>query len=104
MAVAVATESQRRVIASAIVASSTVTVACTNDNGHPRNGHNVDDLLHNWHDKVIVDNVLPLLLCLSNNDEGNAFPLMQLAEEVALSLLLLLLLLTLLLCAPLSIE
>ena len=71
-AVSIAAASETRVDTAAVVASAAVSV--TKENDHPCDGHNVDDCLHDGYKDVIVDNGTPLLLFLSNNDKGNAFP------------------------------
>jgi hypothetical protein len=58
-AVSVAAASETSVTASAVVASAAVAVAVANDDDHPRDGHDVDDCLHDdGHDDVIVDDGL----------------------------------------------
>jgi hypothetical protein len=56
-AIAIATASERRVIAAAVVASSAVAVAFANKDGHLCDGHIVDNCLHNGHNNEIVDKV-----------------------------------------------
>ncbi len=58
----------------AIVASAAVAVAITKDNYHPRNGHDINDRLHDGYEDMVVDDGPPSLLFLSNNNKGNAFP------------------------------
>jgi hypothetical protein len=57
-AVSVAAASETSVTASAVVASAAVAVAVANDDDHPRDGHDVDDCLHDGHEDVIVDDGL----------------------------------------------
>jgi hypothetical protein len=71
-AISVAAASETKVDAAAVIASAAVAV--TNDDDHPCNGHNIDNCLHDEYEDVIVDDGPPLLLFLSNNDKGNAFP------------------------------
>ncbi len=60
-AVSIAAASETSVTASAIIASATVAVAVANDDDHPRNGHDIDDCLHDdGHNDVIVDDGLTL--------------------------------------------
>jgi hypothetical protein len=72
-AVSVAAALETSVAAAALVASASVTVAITNNDDHPRNGHDVDDCLHDGYEDVIVKNGSPSLLFLSNDDKGNTF-------------------------------
>jgi hypothetical protein len=60
-AVSVAAASETSVTASAVVASAAVTVAVANDDNHLRDGHDVNDCLHDdGHDDVIVYDGLTL--------------------------------------------
>ncbi len=54
----VATASETSVTASNVDASAAVAVAGANDDDHPRDGHDVDNCLHDGHDNVIVDDGL----------------------------------------------
>ncbi len=74
VAISIAAASETRVNAAAVIASTTVAIAITNDNDHPCDGHDVDDHLHDGYKDMIVDDGLPLLFFLSNDDKGNAFP------------------------------
>jgi hypothetical protein len=71
-AVSVAAVSETRVDAAAVVASASV--AGTNDDDHPCDGHNVDNRLHDGCEDVTANDSPPLLVFLSNDDKGNAFP------------------------------
>ena len=62
--------SETSVTAAAVIASTAVSAA---NNNHPRDGHNINNCLHNGHDNVINDRP-PSLSFLSNNNKGNAFP------------------------------
>ncbi len=59
-AVSVAAALETSVTASAVIASAAVTIAVANNDGHPRDGHDVDDCLHDGHDDVIVNDGLTL--------------------------------------------
>ena len=59
VAISVAEALETRVNASAVVASAAVAIAVANAANHPRNGHNVDNCLHDdGHNNVIVDDGL----------------------------------------------
>ena len=73
-AVSVTAASETSVTATAVVASAAVAVAITNEDDHLRDGHGMDDRLHDGYDDMIVVNGSPLLSFLSNNEEENAFP------------------------------
>jgi hypothetical protein len=74
-AVSLTAASETSITASAVVASPAVAVAVTNDDDHPRNGHNVDDcLLDDGHDDVIDNNGLTSScspLVVRPGDRGN---------------------------------
>jgi hypothetical protein len=72
-AVSIAAALETRVDATVVIASAAVAIAITNDDDHPREGHKVNDCLHDGCEDVIVDNGPPFLLLLSNDDKGNAF-------------------------------
>jgi hypothetical protein len=72
--ISIAAALETSVTTTAVVAFATVAVTLTNDDDHPRNGHNIDNCLHDGYKDMIIDNSPPSLLFLSNNDEGNAFP------------------------------
>jgi hypothetical protein len=74
VAVSVTAALETRVDAVTVIASATVAVAITNDDDHPCDGHDIDNRLHDGYEDVIVDDSPPLLLFLSKDDEGNAFP------------------------------
>jgi hypothetical protein len=75
VAVSVAAALETRVDAAAVVASAAITV--TNNDDHPCDGNDLDNCLHDGYEEVIVDDGPPLLLFLSINNEGNAFPTRQ---------------------------
>jgi hypothetical protein len=56
-AVAVATVSERSIIATTIIASPAIAIACSDDDGRLCNGHNIDNCLQDRHDNVIVENI-----------------------------------------------
>jgi hypothetical protein len=60
-AVSVAAALETSITTSAVIASTAITVAVTNDDHHPRDGQDVDNCLHDdGHDNVIVNNGLTL--------------------------------------------
>jgi hypothetical protein len=65
VAISVAAALETSVTASAIVAAAAITVAVANKDNHPRDGHNINNCLHDGHTKVIVDNGLTLSCSLS---------------------------------------
>jgi hypothetical protein len=74
-AISVAAALETSVTASAVIASATIAVAVANDDNYLRNGHDVDDCLHDdGHNDVIVDNGLTLScspLVVRPVDRGN---------------------------------
>jgi hypothetical protein len=73
-AAGVAAAPETSVTASAIIASTAIAITVANNDDHPRNGHNVDDCLHDGHDNVIVDDGLTSscsLLVICPVDHGN---------------------------------
>jgi hypothetical protein len=75
VAISAAAALETSITASIIVASAAVAVAVTNDNDHPRNGHDVNDCLHDdGHNDMIVDTGLTLScspLVVRPVDRGN---------------------------------
>ncbi len=71
-AISIAAASETRVNAATVVASTTV--AITNDDDYPCNGHDINDRLHDGYEDVIVDDGPPSFLFSSNDDKGNASP------------------------------
>jgi hypothetical protein len=60
-AISIAAALETSVTASAVVASTAVAVAVPNAADHPRDGHNVDNCLHDdGHDDMVVNNGLTL--------------------------------------------
>jgi hypothetical protein len=73
VAISIAAALESSITAAAVVASAAVTIAITNNNDHPCNGHDVDNCRHDGYEDVIVDDGPPSLLFLSNYNKGNAF-------------------------------
>jgi hypothetical protein len=57
-AISVAAASETSVTASAVVASAAIAITVANDNDHPRDGHDINDCLHDGHDDVFIDDGL----------------------------------------------
>jgi hypothetical protein len=65
-AVSVAAAMETSVTASAVIASAPIAIAVTNDDNHPRDGHDVNNCLHDdGHNDMIVDDGLTLSCSLS---------------------------------------